>query len=243
MRQIFRHATQQQRPSRELAIRAASALKLRQKQTDSSGVTVTRIALTVRLLFALFSLSLSGGCAHDRPPDAMAAVAPFQQYLDPRTDWSAIQRVVLMPLANQTATTRWPVRHRRSDKGRGQREGTRYLCEGAVRRSRIAPNCSRLPSTSGLVRTGHSISPLQSTSSWFVSVDDSSCRRDRNCDQRWPVGRARNRHCESSEAALRKVVELAAKYDRFGSRARISGRLSTVRQPTDCSFTDAFRFA
>lgn len=103
MRQMFRLATQQQRPSHELASRAASAPKLRRNQTDRSGVTVTRIALTVRLLFALFSLSLSGGCAHDRPPDAMAAVAPFQQYLDPRTDWSAIQRVVLMPLANQTA--------------------------------------------------------------------------------------------------------------------------------------------
>jgi hypothetical protein len=48
-------------------------------------------------------LTLSVGCAHDRPADSQAAVAPFQQYLDPRVDWSSIQRVVLMPIANQTA--------------------------------------------------------------------------------------------------------------------------------------------
>lgn len=47
-------------------------------------------------------LALSQGCAHDTTA-TMAAAAPFQQYLDPRVDWSSIQRVVLMPLANQTA--------------------------------------------------------------------------------------------------------------------------------------------
>lgn len=48
-------------------------------------------------------LTLGVGCAHDRPAESMATVAPFQQYLDPRVDWSSIQRVVLMPVANQTA--------------------------------------------------------------------------------------------------------------------------------------------
>ncbi len=48
-------------------------------------------------------LTLDVGCAHDRPADSLTAVAPFQQYLDPRVDWSSIQRVVLMPVANQTA--------------------------------------------------------------------------------------------------------------------------------------------
>lgn len=48
-------------------------------------------------------LTMGVGCAHDRPADSMAAVAPFQQYLDPRVDWSSIRRVVLMPVANQTA--------------------------------------------------------------------------------------------------------------------------------------------
>ena len=43
------------------------------------------------------------GCAHDHTAAPVAAVAPFQQYVDPRTDWSSLRRVVLMPLANQTA--------------------------------------------------------------------------------------------------------------------------------------------
>lgn len=47
--------------------------------------------------------TLSGGCAHDRPAEVGMATAPFQQYLDPRVDWGSVQRVVLMPLANQTA--------------------------------------------------------------------------------------------------------------------------------------------
>jgi hypothetical protein len=51
----------------------------------------------------LLVLAMGSGCAHDHSTAAVAATAPFQQYVDPRTDWSAIQRVVLMPLANQTA--------------------------------------------------------------------------------------------------------------------------------------------
>lgn len=53
--------------------------------------------------FGLFALAMGSGCAHDHSTAVVAAPAPFQQYVDPRTDWSAIQRVVLMPLANQTA--------------------------------------------------------------------------------------------------------------------------------------------
>lgn len=48
-------------------------------------------------------LALLLGCAHDRPAESLSAAAPFQQYLDPRVDWSSIQRVVLMPMSNQTA--------------------------------------------------------------------------------------------------------------------------------------------
>jgi nucleotide-binding universal stress UspA family protein len=36
----------------------------------------------------------------------VSPVAPFQQYIDPRADWSAIQRVVLLPLSNHTAYPR-----------------------------------------------------------------------------------------------------------------------------------------
>ena len=48
-------------------------------------------------------LTLGIGCAHDRSAETMAVTAPFQQYLDPRVDWSSVQRVVLMPMANHTA--------------------------------------------------------------------------------------------------------------------------------------------
>ncbi len=48
-------------------------------------------------------LAFATGCAHDQTAGTIAATAPFQQYLDPRVDWSSIQRVVLMPIANQTA--------------------------------------------------------------------------------------------------------------------------------------------
>ena len=54
--------------------------------------------------FVSFSLlTLGTGCAHDRSAEPLAVTAPFQQYLDPRVDWSSVQRVVLMPMANQTA--------------------------------------------------------------------------------------------------------------------------------------------
>lgn len=58
--------------------------------------------LLSHFLYSL-TLILSFGCAHDRAVENVSAVAPFQQYLDPRVDWSSIQRVVLMPMANQTA--------------------------------------------------------------------------------------------------------------------------------------------
>lgn len=49
-------------------------------------------------------LCLHLGCAH--PPVQIAAPpdpAPFQQFLAPNFDWSSVKRVVLMPMANQTA--------------------------------------------------------------------------------------------------------------------------------------------
>src|SRR5882757_9705568 len=44
------------------------------------------------------------GCAHPQvetaaPPEP----APFQQFVAPNFDWSTVKRVVLMPMANQTA--------------------------------------------------------------------------------------------------------------------------------------------
>ena len=102
MRKMFRHAIQErQSHSCDSVSRAASAPG--QVACLIPGANAARLALMLWLWLVLFALSLSSGCAHDRPPETMAAVAPFQQYLDPRTDWSAIQRVVLMPLANQTA--------------------------------------------------------------------------------------------------------------------------------------------
>lgn len=51
-------------------------------------------------------LSLHLGCAH-HPHVQTAAVcpppAPFQQFVAPNFDWTTVKRVVLMPMANQTA--------------------------------------------------------------------------------------------------------------------------------------------
>lgn len=52
---------------------------------------------------AAILIALAGGCAHDRAVATATPHAPFQQYLAPNADWNAIQRVVLLPLANQTA--------------------------------------------------------------------------------------------------------------------------------------------
>lgn len=72
-------------------------------RTNSSPA---RIRVSHRFFPGLLALAtLGGGCAHDRPAEVMAT-APFQQYLDPRVDWGSVQRVVLMPLANQTAYPR-----------------------------------------------------------------------------------------------------------------------------------------
>ncbi|MBI5757318.1 MAG: hypothetical protein HZA46_02225 [Planctomycetales bacterium] len=54
----------------------------------------------------LGTLCLCLGCAHGRSPDVVPAVAPFQQFIAPNVDWSTVQRVVLMPLANQSAYPR-----------------------------------------------------------------------------------------------------------------------------------------
>ena len=48
------------------------------------------------------------GCAHKRQQKQAAALiqatpAPYQQFVAQNFDWSSVQRVVLMPLANQTA--------------------------------------------------------------------------------------------------------------------------------------------
>ena len=56
------------------------------------------MSVWLRLLCGLLCLNL--GCAHDRPAPP---IAPFQQFVSPNIDWSSVKRVVLMPLANQTA--------------------------------------------------------------------------------------------------------------------------------------------
>lgn len=43
------------------------------------------------------------GCAHEKQVASVPTIAPFQQYVAPNIDWSTVKRVVLMPLANQTA--------------------------------------------------------------------------------------------------------------------------------------------
>lgn len=52
-------------------------------------------------------LSLHLGCAHHPPVQTAAPVctppAPFQQFVSPSFDWSTVKRVVLMPIANQSA--------------------------------------------------------------------------------------------------------------------------------------------
>lgn len=70
--------------------------------TDSNRSTCDVFHSSV-FVSLVFLLAMGSGCAHDHSAGATALTAPFQQYLDPRTDWSSIQRVVLMPLANQTA--------------------------------------------------------------------------------------------------------------------------------------------
>lgn len=50
-------------------------------------------------------LTIPVGCARHRPaPVAMPSEpAPYQQYVAPNFDWTTVKRVVLMPMANQTA--------------------------------------------------------------------------------------------------------------------------------------------
>lgn len=80
-------------------------MKLEERKTSAtcSPLGVISASLFIPLVVLL---TLGIGCAHDRPSETLAVTAPFQQYLDPRVDWSSIQRVVLMPLANQTAYPR-----------------------------------------------------------------------------------------------------------------------------------------
>ncbi len=95
-----------QKQVRRTGTLARRALSDEQECPSYSAARSLYSRIRVGIAITLFAITFSGGCAHDRPPEAMAAVAPFQQYFDPRTDWSAIQRVVLMPLANQTAYPR-----------------------------------------------------------------------------------------------------------------------------------------
>lgn len=49
-------------------------------------------------------LAIGWGCAHKRTAVVMPpAPAPYQQFVAQNFDWSSVQRIVLMPLANQTA--------------------------------------------------------------------------------------------------------------------------------------------
>src|SRR5439155_19327132 len=59
------------------------------------------MSVSLRLLCGL--LCLNFGCARDRTTTAALPIAPFQKFVSPNVDWSSVKRVVLMPLANQTA--------------------------------------------------------------------------------------------------------------------------------------------
>ncbi len=79
----------------------------RRSKNEERGPKQNRLPVLVRCsLFVIplaCLLAMKSGCAHDRPVANVAVAAPFQQYLDPRVDWSSIRRVVLMPMSNQTA--------------------------------------------------------------------------------------------------------------------------------------------
>jgi hypothetical protein len=52
----------------------------------------------------LIAVAVGTGCAHKHAAMmSPARPAPYQQFISPTFDWSSVQRVVLMPLANQTA--------------------------------------------------------------------------------------------------------------------------------------------
>ena len=58
-------------------------------------------------LLLVLLLVVSPGCAHRRVKTvAMVDPAPYQQFVAPNFDWSTVKRVLVMPLANQTAYAR-----------------------------------------------------------------------------------------------------------------------------------------
>ena len=48
-------------------------------------------------------LAIGWGCAHKQTAVVPPLPAPYQQFVAQNFDWSSVQRIVLMPLANQTA--------------------------------------------------------------------------------------------------------------------------------------------
>ncbi len=63
-----------------------------------------------RVFLMILSLALTSGCMHPEKkvsaPVVNHVVAPFQQFTAKNFDWSSIQRIVLMPFANQTTYPR-----------------------------------------------------------------------------------------------------------------------------------------
>ena len=58
-----------------------------------------------RVWIIVLIVGLSSGCVHPKCPVETVnhVVAPYEQFVAKNIDWSSIKRVVLMPLANQTA--------------------------------------------------------------------------------------------------------------------------------------------
>ena len=61
-----------------------------------------------RAFLIVLALCFTSGCVHPKAkcPTVNHVVAPFEQFVAKNFDWSSVQRVVLMPLANQTAYPR-----------------------------------------------------------------------------------------------------------------------------------------
>ncbi len=59
------------------------------------------------ILAMAVGLGWGWGCAHRKVPVAVETpIAPYQQFIAQNFDWSTVQRIVIMPLANQSAFPR-----------------------------------------------------------------------------------------------------------------------------------------
>ncbi len=86
---------------------ATSELDLRILESSGPGSLVTPIYSRRECLGLLVGplLVIHSGCVRHRPVQTVMPTepAPYQQFVAPNFDWTTVKRVVLMPMANQTA--------------------------------------------------------------------------------------------------------------------------------------------